>query len=299
MAQQNKATFEGTFNDPTTGLYKTNTTGAIGSDDQRTAIENIADSVPFTLDDSYTWPFPKANTAGTNTYTATFTPTISTLVSGMKVHVKIKDASTGASTLQADATAAKKIFINPTTQAGSGDLVDEQEYIMSYDSALDAAAGGWLIIGGGGGAVDSVNGQTGTVVLDAGDIANTPAGGIAATDVQAALNELDTEKQSLINSATALTDAASIDLTAIKHTLTTASGRTFTISYTGDDITVEVTLNAASATQTFPVGSLCVSEGVASGDNTCGLSGTSGDKYIISIKKIGSAYYVVAKNFGQ
>lgn len=81
--------------------------------------------------------------------------------------------------------------------------------------------------GGGGGAVDSVNGQTGVVVLDAGDvgadpagsastvntalsnhisdatdahagtaIANTPAGNIAATTVQAALNELDTEKQS-------------------------------------------------------------------------------------------------------
>lgn len=45
-----------------------------------------------------------------------------------------------------------------------------------------------------GGAVDSVNGQTGAVVLDGGDIANTPAGNIAATDVQTAINELDTEK---------------------------------------------------------------------------------------------------------
>jgi hypothetical protein len=50
-------------------------------------------------------------------------------------------------------------------------------------------------LGGGGGAVDSVNGQTGVVVLDAGDIGVTPAGGIAATDVQAALVELDSEKQ--------------------------------------------------------------------------------------------------------
>lgn len=79
--------------------------------------------------------------------------------------------------------------------------------------------------GGGGGAVDSVNGQTGVVVLDAIDvgadpagsastvatnlsnhiadatdahagtaITNTPAGNIAATTVQAAINELDTEK---------------------------------------------------------------------------------------------------------
>lgn len=106
-------------------------------------------------------------------------------------------------------------------------------------------------------------------------------------------------KQALLNSATALVDGATIDLTAIKHTLTTAASRTFTISYTGDDITLEVTLTAASATQTFPATALCVSEGVASGDNTLAMSGTSGDKYMIAIKKVGSAYYVVCKNFGQ
>lgn len=45
--------------------------------------------------------------------------------------------------------------------------------------------------GSGGGAVDSVNGQTGIVVLDAADIEVTPAGNISSTDVQAALEELD------------------------------------------------------------------------------------------------------------
>ncbi|OUL98557.1 collagen-like triple helix repeat-containing protein [Variovorax sp. JS1663] len=58
--------------------------------------------------------------------------------------------------------------------------------------------------GGGGGAVDSVNGQTGDVVLAAGDIEVTPAGNIAATDVQAALEELDSEKQPLDADLTAL-----------------------------------------------------------------------------------------------
>lgn len=109
-----------------------------------------------------------------------------------------------------------------------------------------------------------------------------------------------TNKQLLVNSATALTDASSMDLTAIKHTLTTSSAtRTFTITYTGDDICIEVTLNTATSTFTFPATSLCVSEGIASGDNTCVLSGSSGDKYIVAIKKVGSAYYVVSKNFGQ
>lgn len=100
--------------------------------------------------------------------------------------------------------------------------------------------------------------------------------------------------------ATALTDAASMDLTTAKHTLASSSAtRTFTISYAGDDITLEVTLSATSATYTFPATARCVSEGVASGDNTLSLSGVSGDKYIIAIKKIGSAYYVASKNFGQ
>jgi hypothetical protein len=107
-------------------------------------------------------------------------------------------------------------------------------------------------------------------------------------------------KQNLVNAAVALVDAASMALTAIKHTLTSsAATRTFTISYTGDDITLEVTLNTTTATYTFPSGSLCSSEGTASGDNTLSLSGVSGDKYIIAIKKIGSAYYVACKNFGQ
>lgn len=61
-------------------------------------------------------------------------------------------------------------------------------------------------LGGGSGAVDSVNGQTGLVVLDAGDIGNTPAGSIAATDVQGAINELDTEKATTGSVTTVATD---------------------------------------------------------------------------------------------
>ena len=97
-----------------------------------------------------------------------------------------------------------------------------------------------------------------------------------------------------------LSDAATVDISAKKATLeSSAATRTFTISYSGDDITLVVTLNTTDAVYTFPTGSLCVSEGVASGDNTLTLSGVSGDKYVIGIKKVGSSYYVVSKNFGQ
>lgn len=105
--------------------------------------------------------------------------------------------------------------------------------------------------------------------------------------------------KNLDRTAVALSDAGTIDITGPKHTLSTSSSRTFTISHTGDLFELEITLSAASATQTFPSGTLCISEGVASGDNTFPMAGTSGDKYILAGKKIGSNYYVVGKNFGQ
>ena len=66
-----------------------------------------------------------------------------------------------------------------------------------FPDGLFASGGG----GGGGGAVDSVFGRTGVVSASAGDytgslITNVPSGNIAATDVQAAINELDNEKVS-------------------------------------------------------------------------------------------------------
>jgi hypothetical protein len=97
-----------------------------------------------------------------------------------------------------------------------------------------------------------------------------------------------------------LTNGAIMDLTATKQTLVTSSAtRTFTISYMGDDITLEVILDTTSSTFTFPSNSLCVSEGVSSGNNILSLSGVSGDHYIIGIKNINGRYYIVSKNFGQ
>lgn len=102
------------------------------------------------------------------------------------------------------------------------------------------------------------------------------------------------------SSAVTLVDAPIIDLANPRNILaSSAITRTFTISYAGTNIIIEVTLSAVSAIYTFPVAALCVSEGVASGNNTCALSGVSGDKYIITIEEINSAYYVISKNFGQ
>lgn len=98
------------------------------------------------------------------------------------------------------------------------------------------------------------------------------------------------------DTAVALVDGATIDITGPKHTLTTANGRTFTISHAGDNGVIEITLNATSATMTFPASWKCWAEGVASGNNTLGLSGTSGDVYVLPWVKVGSNYYVASKN---
>lgn len=98
------------------------------------------------------------------------------------------------------------------------------------------------------------------------------------------------------DTAVALVDAATIDITGPKHTLSTALGRTLTISHGGDEGVIEITLNATSATMTFPAAWKGISEGTSSGANTVGLSGTSGDIYVLAWIKIGSNYTVAAKN---
>lgn len=97
----------------------------------------------------------------------------------------------------------------------------------------------------------------------------------------------------------ALVDGATIDLTGPEHTLTTATGRTFTVSALAKYISLDIILNSASETFTFPAGSKCNFAGTASGNNTLTLSGTSGDLYTIGLKKKSSGYLVVAQNMGQ
>jgi hypothetical protein len=112
--------------------------------------------------------------------------------------------------------------------------------------------------GAGGGDVDSVFGRTGAVTATSGDytasqVTNVPAGGIAATDVQAAITELDTEKQATGNYLTALTgDATASGPGSAALTLATVNSNT---GACGDATHVcQVTLNAKGlATAATPV----------------------------------------------
>lgn len=93
--------------------------------------------------------------------------------------------------------------------------------------------------GGGGGAVDSFNGRTGVVVSQAGDysaaiVSNNPAGNISATNVQAAINELDTEKQAVITGAA--TTITSSNLTADRALQSNASGKVAVSTVTSTEL---------------------------------------------------------------
>lgn len=102
------------------------------------------------------------------------------------------------------------------------------------------------------------------------------------------------------NSSSPIADSGDITISSIKQTLTTSDATiNVDVSYSGDGSILEIILNTTSSVLTFPVGTLCVADGVASGDNTLTLSGVSGDKYLIGIVNINGNYSVVSRNFGQ
>ncbi len=143
----NKITFQSVYNNIISGLFKTNTTKDIGSDDLRALVDSIVANNPFTDDDSYTWASPIVSITGTTTLTGTASPAITAYATGQTFKIKVASTSTGSVTLNLNAVGAKKVFVNPTTQAGGGSLVINTIYILVYDSALDSATGGFLIIG--------------------------------------------------------------------------------------------------------------------------------------------------------
>jgi hypothetical protein len=180
-------------------------------------------------------------TTGTNTYAVTLAPVLTALTTGVGIKVKIATASTGAATLNPNTLGAKKIFKNPTTQAGSGDLVLNQIYELTYDAALDSAAGGWLIDGSGvtsgGGGVASYYGSTsGTNTYTS---ALSPTLGALATGVTAKV------KFGAASTGAATFNPDSLGATKIFKNTTTQAGN-------GDiiigiyDLTYDATLDSAA-----------------------------------------------------
>jgi hypothetical protein len=156
MAELSKLDFEGKFNNSTTGLFKNNTNRDIGADDVRTLTEDITDSFFNKTDDAYT--ATKGNRAG-----ITAPASLKDIVTvGMPFGVQIQFTDSTASNvvriyeLTNETTAqSSPTVIRPNDYAGT---TNEKVWRLRATIDVDSDAPG--------GAVDSVNGQTGAVVID-------------------------------------------------------------------------------------------------------------------------------------
>lgn len=89
----------------------------------------------------------RVTSSGTNTYTASGNAAITSYQNGWVLFVKFPNQSTTSATLDFNTIGAKKIFKTPTVQAASGDIRQDQSYILTYDTSLDSGSGGFLIMG--------------------------------------------------------------------------------------------------------------------------------------------------------
>ncbi len=162
------------------------------------------------LIDRYTFPFPQFDTAtSTTAYTGTPSPAITAYATGQKFQVKAHATSTGAATLALNGLAAKKVFINPATQATTGDVVVNQVYLLVYDTALDGGSGGFLMMGSGGGVVP-VKASAAELIANSDDAKFATAlalrGKLAANDTETGsfnVAQTDDQKVIFVNSASA------------------------------------------------------------------------------------------------
>lgn len=71
--------------------------------------------------------------AGTNTYTISFTPAITSYVSGQRFFVIFTNANTGAATINVNGLGAKALTKNGATALKTGDIKAGQAYAIFYD----------------------------------------------------------------------------------------------------------------------------------------------------------------------
>lgn len=163
--------------------------------------------------------------------------------------------------------------INGATASGYGYFLwNNQKAVPSWQFWNGTTLVDWNPSSAGGGAVSSVFTRTGAVTAQSGDytgtqITNTPAGNIAATTAQAAINELDAEKAN----------------EQVTHNIQTGSNYTLVLT----DADTKSILMRALAAQTLtipPVSSVAFPEGtmiILTQDSTGGLSVVAGSGVVI------------------
>lgn len=167
MAQVDKNTFNSQFNNSGGGYFPTNNTQAIASVNMRTQALTIKDSVFFLIDDAYSGA--KGLAPGINT------------IAGLKAIGTAALSAIGLYVLFRDSAASNVLrvyeLVTGTDAESSPNVIRPGDYAASTNEKV------WKI------ATVGAN--------DAASITNTPAGDISATNVQAAINEIDTEKQAV------------------------------------------------------------------------------------------------------
>lgn len=213
------------------------------------------------------WEY-SGSAAGTDTYTLTLTNFNGYQQVGRNVNFSVcfTNSNTGPATLNVSgpsgAFGAESIVLPDGTPLSAGDIQGGYCYRLHYNGA-DLVLGQTGSGGGGSGTVQSVTGDgvdntdPDNPVLTfpvASEVVNTPAGGIAATDVQAALNELDTDKQAALVSGTNIKTVGGTSLlgsgnvTEVTQTIT--NGVT-TTSPSEDAVFDALALKAPLASPTF------------------------------------------------
>lgn len=131
-----------------------------------------------------------ASTGSSNAYLLSTTSGFTAYEDGLIVGFTANHANSGATTLNANSLGAKAVYAHNAALVG-GEIVSGGAYVAIYDTALNSSAGGWHLINP-------------KPILASSAISFTPTGNIAATTVSAALAELDTEKQPIDATLTAL-----------------------------------------------------------------------------------------------
>ena len=120
-------------------------------------------------------------TGGSSTaYTATSNQSFSSLASGLQITIAPHVTNGTDATLNVDSLGGKPLRISPNTALPAATFRAGTPYTFTY---FTTNSGEWIL-----------NGAFLPTGIAASGVSNTPAGNIVATDVQTAINELDTEK---------------------------------------------------------------------------------------------------------
>lgn len=128
--------------------------------------------------------------SGTDNYTGTVTPAVSSYTSGLMIHFKPATSNTGTATIDLNSVGSNIIKRKSGSDLSTGDMLVGGIYTLLYDGTnfilLNPEAPSSTAV------TDHINDTDDA--HDANAISFSPTGNIAATNVQTAIAELDSEK---------------------------------------------------------------------------------------------------------